>query len=96
MDKAIKLNELITDLGNALTAAEWPVKAAKYGDKVKLYDTREIYKDLVYAGMDLENQLSDLKDCVNELCFCCGKYKKAHEGACDGCRWLQVKKDLRE
>ena len=96
MDKSIKLNDLINDLGNALTAAEWPVKAAKYGDKEKLYDTKEIYKDLVYACFDMENQLSDLKDCVNDLCFCCGKYKKGHEGACNGCRWLQVKKDLRE
>lgn len=96
MDKSIKLNDLINDLGNALTAAEWPVKAAKYGDKEKLYDTKEIYKDLVYACFDMENQLSDLTDCVNELCYRCGQYKKAHDGACNGCRWLQVKKDLRE
>ena len=25
----------------------------------------------------------------NELCQYCGKYKQAHEGACDGCRWKQ-------
>lgn len=29
----------------------------------------------------------DLKDCRNELCLRCGDYKKAHRGACDGCRW---------
>lgn len=23
----------------------------------------------------------------NELCERCGRYKMAHEGACDGCRW---------
>ena len=23
----------------------------------------------------------------NELCYKCGKYKYAHSGACDGCRW---------
>lgn len=23
----------------------------------------------------------------NELCQYCGKYKQAHEGTCDGCRW---------
>ena len=96
MDKAIKLSELINDLGNALTAAKWPVKTAKYGDKEKLYDTKQIYRDLVYAVFDMENKLSDLTDCVNELCYRCGQYKKAHEGACNGCRWLQVKKDLRE
>lgn len=26
----------------------------------------------------------------NELCQYCGKYKKAHEGACDGCRWREM------
>lgn len=25
----------------------------------------------------------------NELCQYCGKYKKAHNGACDGCRWRE-------
>ena len=23
----------------------------------------------------------------NELCCLCGKYREAHNGACDGCRW---------
>ena len=26
----------------------------------------------------------------NELCQYCGKYKKAHEGACDGCKWREM------
>ena len=30
---------------------------------------------------------TDLADCRNELCLKCGKYKTAHEGSCDGCRW---------
>ena len=32
---------------------------------------------------------ADRKDLINELCQYCGKYKHAHEGACDGCRWKQ-------
>lgn len=28
-----------------------------------------------------------LEDCNNELCYKCGKYKEAHLGACNGCRW---------
>lgn len=32
---------------------------------------------------------ADRKDLINELCQLCGKYKQAHEGACDGCRWKQ-------
>ena len=30
---------------------------------------------------------SNLKDCRNELCLKCGKYREAHNGACDDCRW---------
>jgi hypothetical protein len=30
----------------------------------------------------------DFRDCVNELCLRCGKYRDEHNGACDGCRWL--------
>ena len=34
---------------------------------------------------------SDFHDAVNELCYQCGAYKRAHEGACDHCRWKKVK-----
>ena len=27
----------------------------------------------------------------NELCCKCGKYRDAHNGACDGCRWKERK-----
>lgn len=39
-----------------------------------------------------------LKDCRNELCLKCGNYKRAHLGACDGCRWRkeQVERELIE
>jgi len=30
---------------------------------------------------------SDISDLRNELCLKCGKYKEAHNGACNGCRW---------
>ena len=26
----------------------------------------------------------------NELCYVCGKYREAHNGACDGCRWKEA------
>ena len=28
-----------------------------------------------------------LHESKNELCYLCGKYREAHNGACDGCRW---------
>ena len=33
-----------------------------------------------------EDELHAMK---NELCQYCGKYKHAHDGACDGCRWRE-------
>ena len=26
----------------------------------------------------------------NELCYLCGNYREAHNGACDGCRWKEA------
>lgn len=37
----------------------------------------------------VEEAQSELHAMKNELCQYCGKYKRAHEGACDGCRWKQ-------
>lgn len=37
-----------------------------------------------------EKLAADRKALINELCQYCGKYKKAHEGACDGCRWRDM------
>lgn len=37
----------------------------------------------------IEKLAADRKSLINELCQYCGKYKQAHEGACDGCRWKQ-------
>lgn len=30
---------------------------------------------------------ADVRDMKNELCLHCGKYREAHLGACDGCRF---------
>ena len=52
-----------------------------------LFDTAEqrtAFIDAIRAGGEA---IRDLKDCRNELCLRCGKYKMAHKGACEGCRW---------
>lgn len=40
---------------------------------------------------ELKKQLhetkSELDAMRNELCLMCGKFRDAHNGACDGCRW---------
>lgn len=37
----------------------------------------------------VEEEQSELHAMKNELCQYCGKYKQAHKGACDRCRWKQ-------
>ena len=37
-----------------------------------------------------EKLAADRKALIGELCQYCGKYKQAHEGACDGCRWRDM------
>ena len=41
---------------------------------------------------EVDNVKAELKDCVNELCLQCGKYKFEYQGACEDCRWLPVRK----
>ena len=36
---------------------------------------------------ELNEAKSELAAMRNELCYLCGKYREAHNGACDGCRW---------
>lgn len=37
----------------------------------------------------IEKLAADRKALFNELCQYCGEYERAHEGACDGCKWKQ-------
>ena len=47
------------------------------------------WKDMVIALAQKKQAEAeaDRKALINELCQYCGKYKYAHDGACDGCRW---------
>ena len=38
----------------------------------------------------IEGMAADRKALKSELCQYCGKYKYAHEGACDGCKWRET------
>ena len=37
--------------------------------------------------MTYKEARSELAAMRNELCCKCGKYREAHNGACDWCRW---------
>ena len=56
----------------------------------ELYCEKNCVGVLKNAAADLIEKLGvDKKDLINELCQYCGKYKQAHEGACDGCKWRE-------
>lgn len=70
-----------TNLVNALREhAEW-ARANEWETPITLGD------DLAEAADRIEAQAKELDAMRNELCYLCGKYREAHNGACDGCRW---------
>ena len=81
------ISEAINDLGNDLTGAGWP-EGKKDGRR---FCTSATFRELVITAGDVAGLESDLRDCVNELCLRCGSYKEEHLGACDGCRWKDVR-----
>ena len=44
---------------------------------------------LASACKDRDELKKELAAMRNELCFKCGNYRDAHNGACDGCRWKE-------
>lgn len=54
------------------------------GDIKELLDMAVSKTDKV---LRLKEELHTMK---NELCQYCGKYKQAHEGTCDGCKWREM------
>ena len=79
--------DAINNLGNDLTGAGWPA-GEKNG---RQFDTSTTFRELVIKAGNVAWIESELRDCVNELCLKCGDYKLEHEGACNGCRWKDVR-----
>ena len=59
-------------------------------------ENADLHKELEWKGMVIALEQrehakaeSKCKALINELCQYCGKYKYAHDGACDGCRWKE-------
>ena len=46
----------------------------------------ELRMALASACKERDEARNELHEAKNELCFKCGKYREAHNGACDGCR----------
>lgn len=47
------------------------------------------YGDRVFRGSlkELQDCLTKYRDCRNELCLLCGKYKNEHLGSCNDCKF---------
>ena len=45
---------------------------------------------LASACKERDEVRKELAAMRNELCYLCGKYREAHNGACDGCRWKKA------
>ena len=45
---------------------------------------------LASACKERDELKKELHEAKNELCYMCGNYREAHNGACDGCRWNGV------
>lgn len=42
-----------------------------------------VRQGIILLKAERDNLASNLRDCRNELCLYCKKYKMAHNGACD-------------
>ena len=73
----------------ALMKANDSLKDAITRRDKQIEDMKQGMAQLAKAVAVKEEQ-SELHAMKNELCQYCGKYKQAHEGACDGCRWREM------
>ena len=73
----------------ALMKANDSLKDAIARRDKQIEDMKQGMAQLAKAVAVKEEQ-SELHAMNNELCQYCGKYKQAHEGACDGCKWREM------
>nr|DAM59854.1 MAG TPA: hypothetical protein [Caudoviricetes sp.] len=73
----------------ALMKANDSLKDAIARRDKQIEDMKQGMAQLAKAVAVKEEQ-SELHATKNELCQYCGKYKQAHEGACDGCKWRDM------
>ena len=65
-----------------------PYSACRYGWDDAIGRVSEMHDGVMNeAATAIKDLASDIADLRNELCLKCGRYKTAHLGSCDGCRW---------
>ena len=83
---------MASDYEEKYTEQEW---ISVLQDRIAAYEDTGLtpgdIKELLDVAVSKTNKVLRLKEELhamkNELCQYCGKYKQAHEGACDGCKW---------
>lgn len=73
----------------ALMKANESLKDAIARRDKQIEDMKQGMAQLAKAVAVKEEQ-SELHSMKNELCQYCGKYKHAHDGSCDGCKWRDM------
>lgn len=87
---AVKEEEEIAKLQGDLIRRNAELLEARQNLSETRYRVEYMDRDLKEACQKITNMKSRCVDMKNELCQYCGKYKQAHEGACDGCRWRDM------
>lgn len=89
----LNVNNMKVAHGNALSTIS-ELRKALVDKREELKTAYDSISQLDGANSSLmaanEKLAADRKALINELCQYCGKYKKAHEGACDGCKWREI------
>ena len=89
----MNVNNMKVAHGNALSTIS-ELRKALVDKREELKTSCDSISQLDGANSSLmganEKLAADRKALINELCQYCGKYKQAHEGACDGCRWREM------
>ena len=74
-----------------LRKADEIVRALRRAERYCLNEYGTMAKQAADLIESLQSQLEasqrSAQDARNELCQKCGRYREAHKGACDGCRW---------
>lgn len=86
---------MASDYEEKYTEQEW---ICVLQDRVAAYEDTGLtpgdIKELLDMAVSKTDKVLRLKEELhamnNELCQYCGKYKYAHEGACYGCRWMDM------
>lgn len=82
-DTVLRRDAQIEKMSAELTDARNEIKIFYNG-----YDQLDASNSRLMAAN--EKLAADRKALINELCQYCGRYKQAHEGACDGCKWREL------